>query len=280
MRRLPLFALRPAPIAIGWFNMYATTGMSGFDYLIGDKQVIPAEEDRFYSEIVLRVPGSYLTFEVNYPVPPVTSPPCLQKGAITFGSLASQYKITNEVVASWSRILEQSPNSSLIVKNAHLASPLSRRFVHSLFAKHGIGPEQVFLEGPEEHYEFLKAYGRIDIVLDTFPYNGGTSTTEAVWQGVPVISFHGDRWASRTSASILRAGGLEEFVARDREGYITSAVRWGTSPDSWQRLTELRSTMRSKLSASPVCDTFRFARAMEHIYKTCWDRTSGHSEGF
>lgn len=274
MQRLPLFTLRPAPIAIGWFNMYATTGMSSFDYLIGDEHVIPLEEERFYSEKILRVPGSYLTFAVNYPVPPVADPPCLTKSGVTFGSLASQYKITNEVIASWSRILQQSPNSSLILKNAHLASPVSRQFVHSLFAKHGIGPEQVLLEGPEEHYEFLKAYGRIDLLLDTFPYNGGTSTTEAIWQGVPVVAFHGDRWASRTSASILRAGGLEEFVARDLQSYISLAAHWGCWSGTPQRLSELRRTMRSKLSASPVCDTPRFARDMEHIYKTCWSRTA------
>lgn len=271
MRRLPLFTLRPSPIAIGWFNMYATTGMSGFDYLIGDEHVIPVEEERFYSEKIRRVPGSYLTFEVNYPVPPVVDPPCLTKSGITFGSLASQYKITNQVVASWSRILEQTPNSLLILKNARMASPDSRQFVHRLFAKHGIGPERVLVEGPEEHYEFLKAYDRIDIVLDTFPYNGGTSTTEAIWQGVPVIAFHGDRWASRTSASILRAGGLQEFVARDLEDYISLAIRWGSSPDARERLPELRRSMRSRLSASSVCDTRRFAREMEHIYKTCWD---------
>ncbi len=278
MRRLPLFALRPAPVVIGWFNMYATTGMRGFDYLIGDEHVIPVEEEPFYSEKILRVPGSYLTFEVNYPVPPVADPPCLTRNAVTFGSLASQYKITNEVIAAWSRILEQSPNSSLIVKNAHLASPLSRRFVHSLFAKQGIGAERVLLEGPEEHYEFLKAYSRIDIVLDTFPYNGGTSTTEAIWQGVPVIAFQGDRWASRTSASILRAGGLDEFVARDLDGYVALAARWASSSDTWERLGELRRTMRSKLAASPVCDARRFARDMEQIYQTCWRQAAVSSD--
>jgi protein O-GlcNAc transferase len=269
MRRLPLFTLRPAPIAIGWFNMYATTGIAGFDYLIGDEQVIPVEEERFYSEKILRVPGSYLTFEVNYPVPPVADPPCLTKAGVTFGSLASQYKITNEVIASWSRILQQTPNSTLILKNAHLASAASRQFVHGVFAKHGIGPQQVLLEGPEEHYEFLQAYDRIDIALDTFPYNGGTTTTEAIWQGVPVIAFHGDRWASRTSASILLASGLAEFVARDLEDYVALAVRWGSSPDSGDRLRDLRRSMRSRLSASSVCDTTRFAREMEGHFCKC-----------
>ena len=278
MRRLPLFTLRPSPVAIGWFNMYATTGMSGFDYLIGDEHVIPLKEERLYSEKILRVPGSYLTFAVNYPVPPVADPPCVTKAGITFGSFASQYKITDEVIASWSRILQQSPDSTLMVKNSHLASASARQFVHSLFAKHGIAQERVLLEGPEEHYRFLKAYDRIDLALDVFPYNGGTTTTEALWQGVPVIAFEGDRWASRTSASILRAGGLEGFVAGDLEGYIALAIGWGTSADARKQIVELRRTMRSRLSASSVCDTLGFARSMEQIYRTLWDRAAGRAE--
>ncbi len=272
--RLPLFALRPSPLAIGWFNMYATTGMSGFDYLIGDEHVIPAEEERFYSEKILRVPGSYLTFAVDYPVPPVTDPPCLINRGITFGSFASQYKITNEVAAAWSRILQISPSSSLVLKNKHLASPASREFVHSLFEKNGIVPERVRLEGPEAHYEFLKAYERIDLALDPFPYNGGTTTTEAIWQGAPVIAFDGDRWASRTSASILRAGGLGEFVARDLAGYVALASHWANAPDARDRLVELRRNMRSTLSASTVCDTRSFARNMERLYSECWRRSA------
>ena len=281
VRRLPLFTFRASPVTIGWFNMFATTGMGSFDYLIGDEHVIPAEEERFYTERILRVPGSYLTFAVKYPVPPVSSPPCLVNRGVTFGSLGSQYKITNEVVAAWSSILQQSPHSSLLLKNKRLASEASRQFVHSLFAKHGIGPERILLEGPEEHYEFLKAYDRIDIALDTFPYNGGTTTTEAIWQGVPVLTFVGDRWASRTSSSILRAGGLEGFVARDLGHYVALAAHWGSSSDTRERLGELRRTMRSTLSSSAVCDTARFAREMEQIYEMCWAgvRSRGDAAG-
>ena len=93
-----------------------------------------------------------------------------------------------------------------------------------------------------------------------------------------MIAFHGDRWASRTSASILRAGGLEEFVARDLDDYIALAARWGSSSDTRERLGELRRTMRAKLSASSVCDTLRFARDMEHIYQTCWNRAAERSD--
>ena len=275
MPRLPLFALRPAPLVVGWFNMYATTGIPSYDYLIGDYVVIPLEEEKFYCEKIARVPGSYLTFEVTYPVPDVTGSPCLANGAITFGCLASQYKITDEVIEAWSRILQQAPNSSLILRNGALGSPATRQFVQELFERHQVPPERVRLYGPSDHYQFLETYGAIDIALDTFPYNGGTTTSEAIWQGVPVVTFYGDRWVSRTSASILRAAGLSEFVGRGLEDYIALAVRLANSPGS---LADLRRNMRSRLSASAVCDTQSFARNMERLYTEITSETHSYLE--
>ena len=241
----------------------STTGIPSYDYLIGDDLVIPPEEEKFYCEKIVRVPGSYLTFEVTYPVPPVIDPPSLTNRAITFGCLASQYKITNQVIAAWGRILQQLPDSSLVLKNAALASPGTRQFVHGTFERHHIAPERVRLEGPSDHFGFLETYGEIDIALDTFPYNGGTTTTEAIWQGVPVVTFSGDRWVSRTSASILQAAGLGELVGRELEDYISLAIGLANSPD---RLLDLRRHMRSRLRASAVCDTQSFARNMERLY--------------
>ncbi len=125
--------------------------------------------------------------------------------------------------------------------------------------------ERVRLYGPTNHYEFLETYNQIDIALDTFPYNGGTTTTEAIWQGVPVVTFWGDRWVSRTSASILRAGNLGHFVNRDLDGYIAQSIALAKSP---AELPDLRRKMRTNLRASPVCDADTFARNMERIYST------------
>ncbi len=267
MARLPLFAWKPAPVCAAWFNLYATSGLDGFDYLIGDDQVIPAEEERFYTERIRRVSGSYLTFEVDYPVPDVTEPPCLTKGTITFGSLASQIKITGPVIAAWSGILRECPSSSLILGNTALGSATTREFMFSQFAANGIPSSRINLRGPAEHFEFLKVYNEIDIALDTFPYNGGTTTTEAIWQGVPVLTFWGDRWVSRTSASILRTGGLGEFVRADPDSYISFACELANSVETPERLAALRRSMRAQLMLSPVCDTKSFAREMEGIYK-------------
>ena len=262
MRRLPMFTQHPAPVVVGWFNMYATTGMRGFDYLIGDPVVVPAADEECYSEKILRVSGSYLTFDVSYPVPDVGLRGL--DGPVVFGALASQYKITESVIETWCRILHESEGSVLLIKNKRLASEAMRRDLLARFAKWGVGAERLQLEGPESHFEFLRAYERIDVALDTFPYNGGTTTTEAIWQGVPVVTFYGDRWASRTSASILRAGGLAEFVASDLGSYEELAIRLGREVE---RVRELRRGMREKLKVSEVCNTVAFAREMEALYQ-------------
>lgn len=262
MRRLPVYNWRPAPVMVGWFNLYATTGMAAFDYLIGDPTVIPPSEEAFYSEKILRVPGSYLTFSVKYLVPDVSPAPHLTQPGITFGSLASQYKLTPEIIAAWSQILHATPNSALLLKNKHLASATTQHYLRDAFAKHNIPAHRLTLEGPSDHFSFLKTYDRIDIALDPFPYNGGTTTTEALWQGVPVVASLGDRWAARTSASLLNAAGLGEWVAPDTQSYIALATRFASGP---KQLADWRQTMRAQLAKSSACDTESFAREMETL---------------
>lgn len=272
--RLRVLALKPAPIIAAWFNMYATSGMSCYDYLIGDDTVIPPSEEQFYCEKILRVPGTYLTFDVAYPVPPVAEPPCLKTGAITFGCLAPQHKINPAVIDAWCRILRKVPASRLILRNGILDSPGNRKFVEALFQDHGIDAERLRLLGRAKHYEFLQTYDEIDIALDTFPYNGGTTTTEAIWQGLPVITFWGDRWVSRTSSSLLRAAHLGRFVNDNVDEYVALAVGLGNSPSTPQLLAELRRDMRANLEKSSACDTASFARNMEALYRQMIPRQS------
>ena len=265
--RLPLLAARPVAPILGWFNLYATSGMDAYDCLVGDAVVIPPEEEQFYCERIARVPGTYLAFEVGYATPDVTAPPSLQGKPLAFGSLASQYKITPDLIAAWSEILRQAPASTLLLKNAGLVAEGMRNYVRSRFEQQGISGERLVLEGPAEHDEFLRAYERMDVALDTFPYSGGTTTTEGLWQGVPVITFSGDRWAARTTESLLRAAGLAEFVAADLKGYISMAVSMAQDAGTPARLAELRRNLRDRLRASAACDTVGLARNLEHIYE-------------
>ena len=264
--RLALFLGRPAPVSVAWFNMYATSGLPGFDYIIGDDEVVRPGEEPFFTEKVFRLPVSYLTFQVDHPVPPVVPPPCLENAYLTFGSLVSQYKITPPVLDAWASILKQTEGTRLWLANTALKSIHNRRYVADQFTRRGVEPSRITLCGPADHVTFLQYYDRIDVALDAFPYNGGTTTMEAIWQGVPVLTFEGDRWASRTSQSLLRRTHLGEFVADDVQGMVDLAIRLARRPDTPQWLADLRRHMRPCLQASSACDTPALARAFEQFY--------------
>ncbi len=265
--RLGLYLRQPAPAIVGWFNMFATSGMPGYGHIVGDDQVIPKREERHYSERVWRVPGSYLAFEVAYPVPDVVPPPCRANGHITFGCLGSQYKITDGVIAAWAAILGRVPTSRLYLRNGELSDASSREAVLARFAKAGIDAARIDLEGRVAHFDFLASYAHVDIALDTFPYNGGTTTTEALWQGVPVLAFDGDRWVSRTSKSLIVAAGLGDWCLADEAAYVERAVALATDPATPAMLSRMRESMRARLAASAVCDCERLCRALEDIYR-------------
>jgi protein O-GlcNAc transferase len=275
--RLPLFLARPAPLVVSWFNIFGTTGMPCFDAIIGDRSVIRANEERWYVERVVKLPMSYLTFEVTYPVPKVAPAPGERNGFITFGSLTSLYKWNDQVIRAWAEILRRCPKSRLVLANALLGTESNRRYTLRRLASLGIPIDRLRMSGGAPHAEFLKLYASIDIALDTFPYNGGTTTSEAIWQGVPVLTFRGDRWISRTSATILAHAGLREFVCRNRRAYIEAAVGWGTLRSSAPELARLRATMRRRLKQTPILGSARFARAVEDVYRDLW-QNAGHSE--
>ena len=265
---LRLFLRRPAPVQIGWFNSFATSGLDCFDGIIGDDAVIPAAEEGFYTERVLRVRGTYLAFEVFHAVPDVAPPPCSSnQGQLTFGALASAYKLNDLTLDIWTRILRAAPTSRLLIRASTLAEPSNRDHLAARLAARGVASERVDLEGGAAHFDFLQSYDRIDIALDTFPYNGGTTTTEALWQGVPVLTYVGDRWAGRTSASLLRAAGLDAWVASDAEDLLAKASALARDPATPACVAALRAGMRARLAASAACDTAGLCLALEQIYR-------------
>ncbi len=265
--RLELLLRQPAPRIVGWFNMFATTGMKAFDWLVGDTAVLSPAEEKHHCERIFRLPGTYLAFEVLYPVPDVTNPPCLAVDAMTFGCLGSHYKLTDEVLSAWAEILHGAPRSRLLVKNSTLEDASVRDEFLARLGALGVDDARITLQGRSEHFAFLGAYGQVDIALDTFPYNGGTTTTEALWQGVPVLTFYGDRWAARTSTSLLRAAGLSDWARANRSGYVKRAVTLANDPETPAMLGSLRSTMRERLRQSAACDADGLCAAMEFFYR-------------
>lgn len=263
--RLPLLLHRAAPVQMAWNGMYGTTGFPHLDALIGDAQAIAPDEEACCSEPIRRVSQTYLAFHFFYATPPVAPPPCLQDGRITFGSLNSAYKLTDLTVDTWCAALQAVPGSRLLIRNRGLDRASNRADVLQRFAARGVSPERVTLEGGGSHEDFLATYGRIDLALDTFPYNGGTTTAEALWQGVPVLTTRGDRWAARTSRSILAAAGLDEYVASDEAAFVALAARLARHP---QGLAERRARQRAALAASPACNPAALCRELETLYRT------------
>jgi protein O-GlcNAc transferase len=259
-----------APLAhanVAWFNMYATSGLPGFDYLVGDPIVYRPDEAPLFSERVHVLPCSYLTFSSLYPTPEVAPPPCQKLGYFTLGCLAPQYKITGETLAVWAELLRRLPTSRLLVRNRLLGRPNNREYVRMRMQDAGLPMERVELLGPAAHHEFLATYNRIDLALDTFPYNGGSTTMESLVQGVPVACFTGDRWAARISASLMHFAGLDEFVAANQAEHVEQVVRLVQDPGAPERLSALRAGMRERLSRSSVCDSLNLARELERFYR-------------
>ncbi len=263
--RLGLFTHRPAPIQIAWFNSFATSGFDEFDFMVGDRFTIDAAERRHYCEELLTLPTSYLSFQTNHEAPPVYQRSTINDDGFVFGCLGTQYKITPIVLDAWAKILCQATSSHLLIGNREMKSECNRQYLLDRFAERGVGRERVSFLPPASHFEFLKHYDRIDLTLDTFPYNGGTTTMESLWLGVPVLCFNGDRWASRTSRSIVGFSHLSEFAVADLDQYIQTAVAYATNPSKQASLREIRSTMRDRLSASKVCDTRFMVEKMEQL---------------
>jgi predicted O-linked N-acetylglucosamine transferase (SPINDLY family) len=259
--RMPLLLYRAAPVQIAWNGMYGSTGFPDVDVLIADDTALPCGEERHYSERIYRVRHTYLPFQMFYETPDVTAPPSLQTGHITFGSLNSAYKLTPETLQAWSRILHTIPTARLLLRNAALDHVSNRADLLARFAGLNIAAERLSLLGRADHMSFLRTYDQIDVALDAFPYNGGTTTVEALWQGVPVLTIDGDRWAARTSRSILTAAGLADWVAADLPSFVAKAAKLANA-----ELAPMRAAQRGRIAASPACDVASLCRELEELY--------------
>lgn len=273
-RRLALFLHPMAGVTtVGWFNHYATSGLPGLQHLVGDHEVHRRAEADGFCERVARLPVCCLTFEPPAAAPPpAADPPCRRSDVFTLGSLASLYKLTAPVLDAWSAILRRASCARLLLANADLGSERNRSYLSEQFAQRGIGADRLELRGPAEHADFLRRYEDIDLALDAFPYSGGTTTMEALWQGVPVLTWGGDRWAARTTRSLSCAAGLQAFVAADVAGYVDQAARLAGDPATPGRLARLRRGLRQRLRASSACDTRALARHMERLYRALHGR--------
>jgi len=267
--RMLVFARKPAPVQVSWLGYPNTTGMKAMDYRLTDAVADPpGEADRLHSEKLIRLEHGFLCFQTEESVPGVSPPPCLRQEHVTFGSFNTIKKVTPEVIDAWSRILLSVPNARLVLKSSALEDATTKKNLLQAFADCGIDRDRLDLINAVPHRKkHLALYAKIDIALDPFPYNGTTTTFEALWMGVPVVTLCGDRHAGRVGASILQHLELPALIADNENDYIGLAKELAGDR---QRLVTLRNTLRSRMCESVLMDVSLFASTLENAYRNMW----------
>jgi predicted O-linked N-acetylglucosamine transferase (SPINDLY family) len=267
--RMMVFARKPSPIQVTYLGYPNTTGLKTMDYRITDSYADPpGKTEHLYSEELIRLPHGFLCYQPPVKTPDVRKPPSLKEEYITFGCFNNRAKITPEMVRVWAKIINIVPNARIIFKFKYSSDPLGQKLFRDMLDQENIPMDRVELHdntlSKEAH---LDMYNRVDIALDTFPYNGTTTTCEALWMGVPVITLGGDVHVSRVGLSILSVIGLPEFVAGSKEEYREKAA--GLAADIEKRIY-LRSDLRSLMRSSPLMDAKRFTQTLEHEFRDMW----------
>lgn len=255
--RLGVFARRAAPVQASWLGYPTATGLAQMDYRLTDGAVDPGGAEPHGFERPLRLPVSYFCYGGPGIEPEVGELPARANGFITFGSFNNLAKMSPAAMRLWVRVLEALPDSRLALKSRALVDEKTAEDVLKRFEALGLGRGRLELSAWKSNtQEHLQAYGGVDIALDSTPYNGATTTCEALWMGVPVVSLAGTTHASRMGCSILRAAGLEKLVAQSEEGYVAAALRLAQDFDA---LALARSNLRERMKASALMDAERFA---------------------
>ncbi len=263
--RMLLFARKPAPVQVTYLAYCSTTGLETIDYRLSDPYLDPPGGDEsFYSEQTIRLPETYWCYQPSIAAAEAGPLPLLESAHITFGCLNNFAKVSEPALATWAALLRAIPNSQLLL-HAHEGSHRQRLLAR--LEREGIKGKRVEFAGFMPAEKYFDLYRRIDIALDTFPYGGGTTTCDALWMGVPVVSLAGQTAVGRGGLSILSNVGLPELVARSPEQYVEIAA--GLAGDL-PRLSRLRGTLRERMARSPLMDGARFARHVEAAYRAMW----------
>ena len=271
--RLKVFARKPAPIQVTYLGYPDTTGLESMDYRLTDAQADPPGTEKYYTEKLVRLPDGFLCYQPFDDCPPVSPLSSQERDYVTFGSFNNLSKINSNVIELWTRLLQEVPGARLFIKSPSLTDTATRERYYGLFEQRGAGRDRVELQGrTATQVEHLALYSRLDIALDTFPYNGATTTCEALWMGVPVITLTGRTHAGRVGRSLLSTVGLSELIADSPEGYISRAA---TLAADRSRLSELRATMRERVRSSLLCNSRTFTHNLEVAYRTMWHQWCG-----
>jgi protein O-GlcNAc transferase len=265
--RLLTFARKPAPLQVTAWGNVTGTGLPTVDYLFADPVCMPAAYRQFLVETVCDLP-CVIAYDPPTYAPAVAPPPSALGHPLTFGCLNRLAKVSSVALDLWGRLLREVPESRMLLKDVQLSDPDERGRITAAFAERGVGAERLLLLPGTSHAEHLAAYGQMDIALDPLPANGGVSTLEALWMGVPVVALAGQAGlAARVGASVISAVGFADWLARTDDEYVAIARRWAGNP---AELVTVRSALRPKMQASAVGSPNQYCRAVERAYRDMW----------
>lgn len=265
--RLLVFARRAAPVQVSFLGYPTTTGLTCMGYRISDRRVDPPEAPAAGPEHVIRMPHSYFCYRPPAEAPAPSRPPCLRTGHVTFGSFNTLAKISDRVLTLWAAVLTAVPDARLLIKAQGLGIPAARQRMLTRCAAASIDTRRVdMMEWQKDVQSHLSCYAQVDIALDTFPYNGATTTCEALWMGVPVVSLAGETHASRMGLSILNSAGRGEWVVDDPGRFVAMCTALAGNP---RGLAAERADSRKTLAASPLMDELAYVRAFEELLEAC-----------
>lgn len=262
-------ARKPAPIQVTYLGYPDTTGLEQIDYRITDDLADPPQLHKFYSEKQICLPNGFLCYRPPDFAVPLAPSPHIKNGYITFGSFNINSKISSLLIALWAQILKANENSRFLLKFRGAGNPCVQDYYRAEFARFGIPPENIEMYGRISPTEHMALYGKMDIALDTYPYHGTTTTCEALWMGVPVISLVGGHHSCRVSLSLLKRLEMDFFIATTPDEYVSKATALAAKPEA---LAKIRDTMRYRMAASDLCNNALCTKNLETAYKEMWHK--------
>ena len=265
--RLMVLAQRVAPVQVSFLGYPGSTGVPNIDWLLADSVVVPPAHDPLCTERVHRLPNTVFCYapEVDYPYPSYDAAKAWRP--LTFGSFNNVPKLTPHTIALWAKVLARVPGSRLLLKAPSFRDESAIRIFRERFEQQGVDASRIEFRGPVGLTDMMAEYADVDIALDPVPYNGGTTTLQALWMGVPVVVKEGQNFVSRMGASFMRAAGFPEWVATSDEDYVAIAARMAADR---QALLQLKAGLRTRLQAASAWDIDRYTRDMESALRAMW----------
>ncbi len=270
--RLPIFGWKPAPVQASWLGYFATTGVEQIDYLLATRIEVPDSNHHQFTESICYLPETRLCFTGPQSNIPVSDLPAFASGRVTFGCFQNLSKVGDQVLDTWARILSALPDARLRFQCPN-PGDAAREHLAERLQQFGFDSERVSIHAAVSRESYLAAHAEVDIILDTFPSPGGTTTCEALWMGVPTLTLAGNTMVERQGASFLTVAGLPDWIASNKTDYVDKAI---AAAQSLQKLADLRSTLRKQVLRSPLFDAPRFACMLEDALWQMWQERGLH----